>query len=571
MGAVQNYVNVSRRPPDIEDYIDIMRRYRSWIIGPMFAGLVVSVVVAFIWPDTYRSVAVMRIAPQTVSTTLIPADANSRMFERLSQMQQEILSRGSLSAIILQPALDLYKKERQQKPIEDIVQDMRTRDIHIYPLEVPGSNGRMASAFGISFQYIDKYKAQAVVRELVTKFMESNAMFSRNTTKLTTTFLDDELKAAKDHLDELSTKITKFRSDNSGRLPEQTQANVATLNSYQMQVGQFNDAVSRLQATKLQLETTLQGLNSDVTFYSSRAEQFQIIPGQPGSAPLSVKNERLVELDRQLIKSRGELAALQKQYKDGYPIIGAVKAQIEQLQSQYDEAMKEQATQQLALNAAAPAATGPTQVRVPDPVVQQHLQDLKNQIAQVKTNITNTDMEIESKNRSIAELNRKIADYQARIDASPLSEQEYARLMGDYTLAKTEYDDKIKKRDQSLTMQNLEEHKAGESLEVLDPPNLPEQSFEPNRAAWVGIGTVMGLVVGVMLAAAKEVKNTSLKNLKDVRAYTNLPVLSSIPLLENALLVRRKRRLFWLVWSSAFIVGSIAMSGAMYYHFFGKS
>jgi hypothetical protein len=45
-----------------------------------------------------------------------------------------------------------------------------------------------------------------------------------------------------------------------------------------------------------------------------------------------------------------------------------------------------------------------------------------------------------------------------------------------------------------------------------------------------------------MLAAAKEVKDASLKNLKDVRAYTNLPVLSSIPLLENALLVRRKRR-----------------------------
>ena len=69
-------------------------------------------------------------------------------------------------------------------------------------------------------------------------------------------------------------------------------------------------------------------------------------------------------------------------------------------------------------------------------------------------------------------------------------------------------------------------------------------------------------MVGVVLAGAKEMKNTSLKNLKDVRAYTNLPVLSSIPLLENALLVRRKRRLLWLAWSSAMIIGSIAMSGS---------
>jgi hypothetical protein len=62
-----------------------------------------------------------------------------------------------------------------------------------------------------------------------------------------------------------------------------------------------------------------------------------------------------------------------------------------------------------------------------------------------------------------------------------------------------------------------------------------------------------------------------LKNLKDVRAYTNLPILSSIPLLENALLIRRKRRLFWLAWSTAFIAGSIAMSGAIYWHYFGKT
>ena len=44
MAAADNYANVSRRPPDVEDYIDMLRRYRSWIIGPTFAGLVIAVV-----------------------------------------------------------------------------------------------------------------------------------------------------------------------------------------------------------------------------------------------------------------------------------------------------------------------------------------------------------------------------------------------------------------------------------------------------------------------------------------------------------------------------------------------
>jgi len=122
-----NYVSVSRRPPDIEDYIDMLRRHRSWIIGPMFAGLVASVVVAFLWPDTYRSMAVMRITPQQVSERLVPSEVTQQMGERLQQMEQEILSRSSLNELIMRPSLDLYKKDRQQRPLEDIIQDMRNK------------------------------------------------------------------------------------------------------------------------------------------------------------------------------------------------------------------------------------------------------------------------------------------------------------------------------------------------------------------------------------------------------------------------------------------------------------
>jgi hypothetical protein len=35
--------------------------------------------------------------------------------------------------------------------------------------------------------------------------------------------------------------------------------------------------------------------------------------------------------------------------------------------------------------------------------------------------------------------------------------------------------------------------------------------------------------------------------------------------------VRRNRRLFWLAWSSAIIAGTMAMSGSMYYYFFGRT
>src|SRR5262249_16227330 len=129
MSAPQNYVTVTRRPPDIEDYIEMLRRYRSWIVGPMFAGLVVSVVVAFLWQDTYISTAVMRITPPQVSQSLVPSVVNNQMAEQLQQMEQEILSRTSLADIIKKPSLDLYKKEQARLPMEDIIQDMKNKYI----------------------------------------------------------------------------------------------------------------------------------------------------------------------------------------------------------------------------------------------------------------------------------------------------------------------------------------------------------------------------------------------------------------------------------------------------------
>jgi succinoglycan biosynthesis transport protein ExoP len=560
MAAAQSFVSVTRRPPDVEDYIDMLRRYRSWLIGPMFAGLVVAVVVAFLWPDTYVSLAVMRITPPTISNSLVPTVVNMQMQQRLQQMQQEILSRGSLSELIQRPSLDLYRKERQRYPMEDIIQDMRNKSIKIQTVEVAGGGGgRIASAFTISFSYPDRFKAQAVVRELVTKFTEQNVRVQKDQATITSQFIGDEMKQAKERMDTLEAALMKFKSENMGRLPEQFQANVAQLNTYQMMVTQSNEAVSRLQQTKLQLETQLQNNNTNLNYYNSVAED-QVTVG--GTA--QVRNERLNQLNQRIMNLQSELAALQEQLMPNHPTIKRAQASLAAMEKQRQEAEKEDLERQ----SAAPS-TAPSVRRVPNPQAFKAMQDLTAQNNVVKTEIQNINLQMDEKVKQIQELNRMIASYQSRVEGSPQLEGQYLALTRDLALAKQTYEDYHRKNEVSDTAKDVEERKAGENLEVLDAASDPQAPSEPNRPQIAAMGTGLGLILGIVLAGAKEMKNTSLKNLKDVRAYTNLPVLSSIPLLENALLVRRKRRLLWLAWSSAIIFGSIAMSAAAYYYYFG--
>ena len=556
MAAAQNFISVTRRPPDIEDYIDMLRRYRSWLIGPMFCGLVVAVVVAFLWPDTYVSSAVLRITPQQISDRLVPTVVNMQMQQRLQQMQQEILSRGSLTELINRPALDLYRKEKARYPMEDIVTDMRTKYIKLQTVEV-GRGG--ASAFTISFSYPDRFKAQAVVRELVTKFTEQNVRVQSDNAKLTTQFLGDEMKQAKDRMDSMEQAVMEFKMKNMGRLPEQFQANVAQANTYQMTVSQANEAVSRLQQQKLQLETQIQNNNTNINYYNSILEDQTTVGGQS-----QVRNEKLNQLNQRIMNLQSEIAALQEQLTPNHPTIRRAQASLTAMEKQRQEAEKEDLERQ----AAAPPS-GPVVRRTVNQQAVKAVQDLAASNNVLKTEMQNLNLQMDEKLKQIQELNRMIANYQSRVEGSPQLEGQYIALTRDLSLAKQSYEDLHRKSEVSETAKDLEEHKAGENLEVLDNASDPQTPSEPNRPQMAAMGAGIGLMLGIVLAGAKEMKNTSLKNLKDVRAYTNLPVLSSIPLLENALLVRRKRRLLWLAWSSAIIFGSIAMSAAAYYYYFG--
>jgi polysaccharide chain length determinant protein (PEP-CTERM system associated) len=544
----------------------MLRRYRSWLIGPMFAGLVIAVVVAFLWPDTFVSSAIMRITPQQIAPNLLPTVLNMQLQQRLQAMQQEILSRNSLAELIQRPSIDLYRKERQRYPLEDIIQDMRSRAIRIQAVEVSaGGQGRVASAFTISFSYPDRFKAQAVVRELVTKFMEINATVQRNSLVATSNFLSDELKQAKEKMDKYEADIAAFKRANQGKLPEQFQVNVSQLNNLNMALGNANEAMGRLQQEKLQQETQLVNYSNQLTYYTSIAEEQYTVGGGPGGA---VHNAKLDNLNQRIMDKKSQLAALLEMYTDAAPAVKQMKATIAALEKSLQEEEKVDLERQ---TAAATNVQAPQIQRRANPANVKMVKDLEGSINSIKTAIQGINMQMDEKLKSIQSLNQVIAQYQARIDSSPQLEQQYASLMRDFSLAKQSYEDMSKRHEASETAKDMEDHKAGENLEVLDPASDPQSPAEPNRLQIAAIGSGLGLMLGIVLAGAKEMKNTSLKNLKDVRAYTNLPVLSSIPLLENALLVRRKRRLLWLAWSTAIIIGSIAMSGAAYYYYFGHA
>jgi polysaccharide chain length determinant protein (PEP-CTERM system associated) len=552
MAAPQNYVSVSRRALDVEDYIDMLRRYRSWIVGPMFAGLVISVVVAFLWPDTYISYAVMRIDPQTVSSQLVPAAVSMQMAQRLEGYSAELRSRTNLGGLIADPKFHLYQKLLKRAPLEDAIDQMQ-KDVKIIPLEAEASGERRYTTFRIQFSYSDRSMARAVVDNLVSHLLTQSLSQQKVSFDNTSDFMKSEVETAQATLQAAQDALSNFKAEYQGRLPENSSSNGIMMANLQMRLGQAGEHLSQMQQQKNSLQTNLNSLNDTFTILSQAEEAT--------AASQAVKSTGLINLDNQIHGTEMLLAAHQEQYTDQNPVVQSDQAQLKVLRALRE---KEQAKLDADQGAPPDAAQPKKGLTLGQKAA---VSNVASNIAAVKTQIQNVEMSIKDITAEKSDLDAQLKELRQRIDSSPVVEQKNAQLQQELTLAKERYDDVKKRQEMAGTAKNLDEHEMGERLDTLDPANVPEKPAEPNRYEIAAAGIGLGLMAGLALAGAKEAKDTSLKNLKDVRAYTNLPVLSSIPLLENGLLVRRKRRLFWLAWTSAVMVGVAAMAAAMYYYF----
>ena len=558
MQPLQDPFAIQRRTLDMEDYIDVIRRHRAWMLGPVFAALVISVVVAFLWQDTYVSSAMIRVIPSQVSERMAPQVINAEMSQRVSSMANEILSRTALTNII--NSLQLYPRDRKRLPNEDVVEMMR-RDIKIgaVGLLAQQQNERV-NAFRISFSYSERIQAQKVCQELVSKFIDANLRTQQTQMTSADDFFKEQLDTRKKRLEEIDQRLTSFRVQNQGRLPEQVSSNVSALQAMENRMGNLNSSIQRASQDKMLFESRLSILKDQMR----QSSQPQTQQSEQREQRERVTSDRLAATERDILMAETNLAALLEQYKENHPDVGRRRSELAVLKRRRDIiASEDEAKKTAPVVAEKPRGLSNVQVR--------EVREIEAQIASTQSMIEAKRVEMENAQRDYNAASGQARNLQNQISAMPVGEAKYDELLRERALAKEQYDETSKKSDISTTQVQLTNRKQSETLELLDPANTPQQPTEPNRYMIVGAGVAIGAIIGMFIVAAREMKDTTLKSLKDVRAYTQLTVLGSVPLLENDLVVRRRRRLTWLAWSTACLAGILVMAGSVVFYFANRT
>jgi polysaccharide chain length determinant protein (PEP-CTERM system associated) len=548
MQPTENF-SIPRRAMDVEDYIDLARRHKGWIFGPFLFTVVASVVGVYLYPDNYVSQAVVKIVPQQVPQNMVQSAINQQMSDRINSMAQTIMSRTVLTTII--NTFNLYQRERSRMPIEDVIELMK-KDIQIAPVASPTGPNDRVPAFAVTFAYENRLLAQRVVQDLVSRFIDENIRNRSNATFQTTQFIKDQLDDAKKQLDDSENKLASFRMQNNGRLPDQVDSNMRSLAALQAEATFLNSQISRANQEKLQYESNIRIMKDQLNAMTRDAS--------PGGIAAERKSERLVEAERDVQSWDSQLSALRQHYKDSFPDVQNAIARLDIARKKRDEIAAEDA----AKKPEGPVATASNAQAT------REARELDANIRRLQSAIEGRDLEIQDYTKQMKRSAESIKAYQGRIETVPLGEKQYADLMRDRDLAKDRYVDLSEKLGKAEIAQEMEGRKQGETLELLDPASLPTTPTEPKRPLVIAVGAALGLLFGVVIATAREMKDTSLKNLKDVRAYTQMAILGSIPLLENDFVVRRRRRLAWLGWTTACLAAAVVMSGSVVYYYVTK-
>jgi polysaccharide chain length determinant protein (PEP-CTERM system associated) len=340
--------------------------------------------------------------------------------------------------------------------------------------------------------------AQQICTEITSMFMQQNTREREQQAAQTTTFLSEQLEEAKRKLDDQDQRLAAFKRQYLGSLPEEEQTNLNLLTGMNSQLEANVQALSRAQQDKTFNESLLSQQEATATV---------LAPGGQNSSETP---------EQQLNALENQLAGLEARYTPEHPDVVKLKSQIEELKKRM---------------AAAPKAKEPGDIVIP--------RTDSFQVQQLRAKLRQDDLNIADLTKRQAQIQEQIIQLQGRLQASPVVEQQLKEITRNYQTAQDFYNDLLKKRQQSAMATDLEHQQESEQFRVLDPPSLPGAPSFPNRkyfcAGGLGAGLTLALAIMYLIALLDKSMNTE----RDVEVCLNLPVLTTVPVLDDPASARK--------------------------------
>jgi polysaccharide chain length determinant protein (PEP-CTERM system associated) len=532
--------NVTSGQPDFRRIAEIGRRHYPQFLLVFFGVWLLVWGASWVMSPHYRSGTLILVEQPTTQQNYVMPNIGDDMQPRLESMTQQILSRTRLLVIV--DKLHLYESDKRVGLPDERVERMR-KDISVELVRDSSRNN--ITAFRIFYTAKDAHLAQTVTGELTNLFISENLKVRQNAAQVTTDFLQRQLDDARVSLTQQEANVKQFELQHMGELPSQQASNLQILSGLQSQLQNEEDALNASKQQRAYLQAMID---------QERSAQKQTLTNNTGNA--SAGPTDLASLDQQLEKMHAQLAELRSNYTDNYPDVRRLKIQI----------ASAEATRERLLAGFAQKSNDPKDadegVVTADPIEGAAARQLQGQLQA-------NQIEIKNRENSIAQLKGRVDSYQRLLNLSPATEQQLAVLARGYDQSKANYDDLLKKRDQSQIATNAEQMMQGQRFTILDPPSLPLKPVSPNRLKFCGIGLGAGLALGLALVGVFTLFDERIYNEDEIKGLLPFAVISEIPHFVSSADEAKVKRRTTLERAATVVVATCILAGAIFSYFRG--
>jgi polysaccharide biosynthesis transport protein len=534
---------VDFRSPSPGEIFKIVKR-RFWhILLPTIAALVAVGYVVSTLPSIYESKSLLTVKPPTINTSVVASLTDDDLAQRISTMNNEVLSRSSLEPLIAK--YELYKFEKSQGvPMELLIEKMKNN----IKVETDKTNEKV-SAFTLKFQDRDPRKTQQVTGELASRYVSTQIDQIVDQATQTREFLDSAVAESKAKLDLLEKNRLDIMSANKESLPDTSQGLIAQLTGLHQREETISKDKESLMTEKGRLNQSISALNSQMALIERYGEKSSIQAAE--EAGDYQKSPAYASLVQKRADLKGQLDSLLKVYKEKLPLVIDKRNEIKRIDEEI-ELIKNNSVAQVEKA----GVKGKDRSDLDRKSIGIEKERLESQIKL-------TEQQMVFKDNDLRQNALQIAGLEAKINTIPDVKVALEGVTNQYQSAKTEYDDLLKKQSESKMRLDVASGVKGETIKVQDAANLPTSPINASkRYMLIAVGTGMGLAFGLFLIGLIEIPRLfKIKSVEDAKHYTGLPILATVPPLLTHQEMAWNKRLHWMKVFAAIAatVGSIPL------------
>jgi polysaccharide biosynthesis transport protein len=399
-----------------------------------------------------------------------------------------------------------------------------------------------------------------VAGTLASLYLEQNLKTREAQAQSTTQFLEAELKQLQERINGLGEKITAFKGQHEGLLPEQQEFNRQQAARLEMDSKQLDASIRSVEDRRIYIEGQLATVKPDMPRIGATGERVMAPADRLKTLEVAMADlqSKFSEDHPEVRKAHREIAELQKivgQTGGSAAIrrqkLTQLKAALAEKQGKYSDQHPEvkQLKNEIARLDQAPKTASPS-----GPVAEPENPAYISLTTQTKA----AENDIISLRTQQSGLKNKLQMYRQRLEGAPKVEQEYLALTRDYQNAAAKHQEVMNKILEARISEGMEAGQKGEKFTLIDPASFPEKPVSPKRWLILWAGVILSLAAGLGTVTLTEHLDHSVKNSDELARLTGLPVLGSIMRIqtgEDITQARRKRKLIWAVTGCALIVG----------------